>query len=45
MKRWITATVDKEYTDDEEVGIEGLDRGDTIILYVDERGDRIWEKM
>lgn len=45
MRRWITATVDEEYTNEESVGIDGLDEGDTVLLYIDEKGNRTWEKM
>lgn len=45
MKRWITVTVDEEYSGEEDEGIDNLDRGDTVILYEDEKGNRTWEKM
>jgi len=33
--RWISATVNKIYTDHENEGIEGLDRGSIVILIAD----------
>ena len=33
MTRWISATVNEEYSDDELEGIEDLAEGHTVILY------------
>jgi len=45
MKRWIAATVDEEYSGDEGEGIDELIEGDGVILYIDEKGNKTWEKM
>lgn len=45
MKKWITATVDEEYSGDEGEGIEYLIEGDTVILEVDEKGNRTWRNI
>jgi len=33
--KWISATVDKEYSDDEDIGIDGLNQGDSVCLNAD----------
>lgn len=45
MKNWITATVDETYSGDEGEGIEEVTEGDTVMLYVDEKGNRTWKKI
>ena len=39
--KWISATVDKEYSDDEDIGIDGLNRGDNVCL----NADGTWNKL
>ena len=40
MTRWISATVNEEYSSEELEGIEGLQEGDNVILEADGR----WHK-